>query len=209
MIKIILILLFVVIQSYGQESFLVVIDAGHGGHDSGAVGYGGVLEKDINLLISLKLKKELSDRGINSVLTRSKDNFIPLKPVDLRSKLSNSMKASLFISIHLNSGSYSGSGVECYVSKYKGADANKRKSVILSELILSRFKKTLGFRNRGTQFGDFSVLRNTIENCPSILLELGFVSNKAELDFILGNGANLISENIAEAIIEFLKIQKK
>lgn len=201
-----IILILISFSIEAQDKFLVVIDAGHGGHDSGAVGYGGVLEKDINLLISIKLKKELSDRGISAVLTRSSDKFIALKPVDMRSEISNSMKASLFISIHLNSGTYAGSGVECYVSKYKGADSNKRKSVIISQLILDRFKNSLGFRNRGTQFGDFSVLRNTIENCPSILLELGFVSNKSELDFILGNGAHLIAKNIAEAVNEFIKL---
>lgn len=192
--------------SYGQQDFVVVIDPGHGGHDAGAVGYQNVREKDITLAISLKLKKELSSRGITTVLTRSSDKFLALKPVDVRSHISNSLKASLFISIHLNSGTYVGSGVECYVSRYKGADTNKRKSVILSEMILERFKSNLGFKNRGTQFADFSVLRNTIQQCPSLLLELGFVSNKAELDFILGNGANLIAKNLCDAIVEFKKM---
>ncbi|WP_289035178.1 N-acetylmuramoyl-L-alanine amidase [uncultured Flavobacterium sp.] len=206
MLKIIIVFLLFFNLSTAQEGFLVVIDAGHGGHDSGAVGFNGVQEKDITLAISLKLKKELTSKGITSVLTRTSDQFLALKPIDLRSKISNELKASLFISIHLNSGTYVGSGIECYVSKYKGADSNKRKSVILSQLIINRFSTNLGFKNRGTQFGDFSVLRNTIEQCPSILLELGFVSNKSELDFILGNGANLIAKNLCQAIIDYKQL---
>lgn len=191
---------------YGQKQFLVVIDPGHGGRDSGAVGYGGILEKDITLAISIKLKNELANKGISSVLTRQSDKFIPLSPVDQRSNLSNVLNASLFISVHLNSGSFSGSGAECYVSKFKGADKHKRESVILSELVLNKLSKNLGFKTRGTQFGDFSVIRNTIEKCPSVLLELGFISNKPEMDFILGKGADLIAQNIAESIIEFKKM---
>lgn len=208
-ILIILFLFIIPFITFSQNKFIVVIDPGHGGHDSGAVGYSGILEKDITLAISIKLKKELKDQGITAVLTRSSDKFLSLTPRDQRSIISNQMNADLFISIHLNAGTFSGSGAECYISKFKGADANKKNAVILSELILGKLKTDLGFKNRGTQFGDFSVLRNTIEQCPSILLELGFISNKPEMEFMLGNGANLIAKNIAKAVKDYKEIVKQ
>ena len=86
--------------SFAQKNYLVVIDPGHGGHDSGAVGYGGVFEKDITLAISLKLKQELNKRGIRVVLTRSNDKFIPLKPVDLRSEMDMQTKTTHLVKLH-------------------------------------------------------------------------------------------------------------
>lgn len=205
--KYILLLLLILTHSINaQRQFIVVIDAGHGGHDSGAVGYNGIKEKDITLALAFKLKEALQKNNITAVLTRDKDVFIPLRPKDLRAEVSNKLKPNLFISIHLNaSGSFSGSGAEIYISKFKGADDNKRSAVALSLSILDRLKKDLGFRNRGIQFGDFSVIRNTINTCPSILIELGYISNLPEMEFILGNGSNLVIEKITESIISWRK----
>lgn len=204
--KIISVFLICTSFAFAQNNKIVLIDPGHGGHDSGAVGYAGVKEKDITLAISLKLINELEKQGITGIVTRKADIFIPIKNKDHRSQLTRDMNASVFISIHLNSGNFNGSGVECFISKYKGADHNKRKSVILSHLILEKLNKNLGFKSRGISFEDFSVLRNTIEFCPSILLELGFISNKEELLYITGSGSDLIARNIAYAIKEYLKL---
>lgn len=184
---------------------VIVIDPGHGGHDSGAVGYNNVYEKDINLIIGLKLKHYLKKTSnYKVVLTRSDDTFLPLKPTDLRSKIAVELKADLFISIHLNSSpSRRGSGVEVYIQKNpKTKEEYIDQSIKLAYLITQKLSNDLGYRNRGVKFKNLSVLRNTIEYMPSILLELGHVTNKDELKFMLNKGSDLIAKNIVNAINE-------
>jgi N-acetylmuramoyl-L-alanine amidase len=77
----------------------VVIDAGHGGHDPGAVGRSGLKEKDVNLDIAKRLANRLKQEGVEVVMTRSSDVFIPLGK---RVEIANNAKANLFISIHAN-----------------------------------------------------------------------------------------------------------
>lgn len=90
----------------------IVIDAGHGGKDPGAIGKGEIREKDIVLEFAHRLKKELENYGIKVILTRDKDIFYPLKE---RSDVANEEKADFFISVHANaSTSSSVRGVELY-----------------------------------------------------------------------------------------------
>jgi N-acetylmuramoyl-L-alanine amidase len=91
----------------------VVIDPGHGGHDQGSTGPGGLLEKDLVLEVAQKLGKLIEDRlGSEVIYTRDDDTFIPL---EARTELANERKADLFLSIHANSSPYpSVSGVETY-----------------------------------------------------------------------------------------------
>jgi N-acetylmuramoyl-L-alanine amidase len=84
------------IQKYSKS---IVIDPGHGGKDSGAVGYNRLQEKKAVLSIALKLKKILTKRGYRVYMTRSRDKFIDLKD---RTHFANVKKADLFISIHAN-----------------------------------------------------------------------------------------------------------
>jgi N-acetylmuramoyl-L-alanine amidase len=90
----------------------VVIDAGHGGHDTGAIGPGGTLEKDVTLAIALKLAQELKAKGLEVLLTRDDDHFVPLEG---RAEFANDHKADLFISIHANANTdHRQRGVETY-----------------------------------------------------------------------------------------------
>jgi N-acetylmuramoyl-L-alanine amidase len=90
----------------------VVIDAGHGGHDSGAVGPDGTQEKTIALSIAKKLSHELTAMGLDVVLTRDDDTFVRLED---RAKIANAAKGDLFISIHCNSAvSHKLRGIETY-----------------------------------------------------------------------------------------------
>ena len=90
----------------------IVLDAGHGGKDPGALGKAGLQEKDINLDVARRLKEELSRQGIKVILTRDSDEFIPL---DQRPAAANRISADFFVSIHSNaSENDSASGFEAY-----------------------------------------------------------------------------------------------
>jgi N-acetylmuramoyl-L-alanine amidase len=91
----------------------IVLDAGHGGKDPGAVGGRlGIKERNLTLSIAKKLKSILEDNGIRVIMTRDSDVFIPLPE---RAKIANSSGADLFVSIHINaSRSRSMNGFECY-----------------------------------------------------------------------------------------------
>ncbi len=91
----------------------IVVDPGHGGHDPGAIGQSGLQEKDVTLAIGLKLREKLKDElGLDVVMTRSTDVFIPLEE---RTAIANKVGADLFISIHANaSPNHNASGIETY-----------------------------------------------------------------------------------------------
>jgi N-acetylmuramoyl-L-alanine amidase len=100
-------------RALGLKIGRIVIDAGHGGHDSGTLGAGGVEEKDVVLDVALRLGKLLHDRlGAEVVYTRDDDTFVPL---ETRTAIANKAQADLFISVHANSSSdVSVKGVEVY-----------------------------------------------------------------------------------------------
>ena len=201
------------------KRYTVVLDAGHGGKDPGAVGRISK-EKDLNLALTLKvgvlLKEQYPD--INVVYTRSTDVFIPLQT---RADIANKNNADLFISIHTNaSESKDAKGVETFIlgtekaeknldvamrenavmkleadykTTYQGFDPNSIDSYIMFELMQNNFMDQslqlatqvqnhfvghLNRFNRGVQQASFWVLLKTA--CPSILFEMGFISNAEE-----------------------------
>lgn len=91
----------------------IVVDPGHGGHDSGAVGPNGIMEKDVVLAIGLKLRELLKDDlGLDVVMTRSTDVFIPLEE---RTAIANKVNADLFLSVHANAApNRNAAGIETY-----------------------------------------------------------------------------------------------
>ncbi len=101
------------IRALGLKVGRIVIDAGHGGHDSGTLGVGGIQEKDLVLDVALRLGKLLHERlGAEIIYTRSDDTFIPL---EARTAIANKAQADLFISVHANSSQdESARGVEVY-----------------------------------------------------------------------------------------------
>jgi len=99
-------------EQLGLKVRRVVIDPGHGGHDSGAVGKGGTLEKDVSLELSKKLAEILRADGLEVVLTRDDDRFVRLED---RARIANEARGDLFISIHCNSAaSHKLRGIETY-----------------------------------------------------------------------------------------------
>src|SRR5581483_3278302 len=108
-------------RALGLKIGRIVIDPGHGGHDTGTIGPTGLMEKDLCLDVALRLEKIIQQRlpGAEVLLTRSDDTFIPLEE---RTEIANRAKADLFISIHANSSrDHAARGVETYYLNLKGS----------------------------------------------------------------------------------------
>lgn len=116
------------VPAHPHHRFKVVLDPGHGGKDPGAIGVGGIAEKDVVLAIALRLKARLEAAGFDVVLTRSSDVFIPLEE---RTALANTEQADLFVSIHANASPNPAlSGVETYYLN----NTNDRATIRLAEM---------------------------------------------------------------------------
>jgi N-acetylmuramoyl-L-alanine amidase len=108
-------------RTLGLKIGRIVIDAGHGGHDTGTIGPTGLMEKDLCLDVALRLGKIIQQRlpGADIVYTRSDDTFIPLED---RTRIANEAKADLFLSIHANSSEdHAARGIETYYLNLKGS----------------------------------------------------------------------------------------
>ena len=162
---------------------VVVIDPGHGGIDSGAIGVNDIYEKDVVLNVAkaiLKLNKSLFDNELDIYLTRYTDTLISLSD---RSRLAKSLKADVFVSLHCNASQNNSRGVEVYV--HDSDNPNSKASIALGVSILNESTQKLGFKKRGVKFANFRVLRETISYCPSIFVEMGFMTNPDEADYFL------------------------
>jgi len=170
---------------------LVVLDAGHGAKDSGAVGITGKYEKAFNLAVVLKagelLKKE---QNIDVVLTRSDDTFLELKD---RVAIANNLKADLFISVHANSGASSAaSGTETYYQR----EASKALANVMHKYLV----QATGLSNRGVRYGNFHVIRET--KMPAVLLEVGYLSNKGDEALLF---TEALQNRVAAAMVSGIK----
>jgi N-acetylmuramoyl-L-alanine amidase len=144
----------------------VVIDAGHGGHDSGALSRRGSAEKHAALDVSLRLEQKLRDAGLRTVMTRETDRFVPL---DTRAAISNRQQNAIFVSIHFNHAkSRRARGVETY---YNHPYAFSLARNIQNHLVTVA-------PDRGVHRAKFRVLRKN--RYPAVLVECGFLSHAAE-----------------------------
>lgn len=151
----------------------IVIDAGHGGKDSGAIGPTGLKEKDVNLGTALLLKKELEKYGASVLLTRSTDVFLELGE---RTAIANSSNYDAFLSIHADSFSSTSYGSSSYYNS--SVNFNGPKSKVLAYDILPNLTSALGTYNRGVKEQDLYV--NRMNELSSVLVELAFISNPNE-----------------------------
>lgn len=163
---------------------IIVLDPGHGGRDSGAVGINGIKEKDIVLAVGkevIRLNKELYNNVLDIYLTRYSDTLISLGH---RTKLAKAVQADVFISIHCNQavGNNRARGIEVYQFPYNKNVGNRfrKRSESISISLLTGFQGSLRYRIRGMKYGNFQVLRDLQSTCPAILLEIGFLSNPDE-----------------------------
>ncbi len=163
---------------YKADDKVVVIDAGHGGSDTGAVGPRGTTEKSVALAVALKTEKILQDEGFKVVMTRRTDIDVAApnasNTAELQARVDKAPKqADIFISIHCNAFSNPKSnGMETY---YYGSSAKAQK---LAKLMNEELAKYGGLFNRGVKAANFYVLKHT--KCPATLIEIGFITNPDE-----------------------------
>lgn len=193
---------------FGQEidaQKRIVIDVGHGGKDSGAIGINGIQEKDIVLKIAKEIVSlnEKSEAPLDIYLTRYNDTLISLSD---RTKLARALKADLFISLHCNhSDNPKARGIEVYVGMNESG--NSKESVWFAYQLQNQIKKQLGFESRGVKFANFQVLRETVGFYPAVLMELGFLSNGDESKYLLYNrNIRAIALSILIGLYKYLNI---
>ena len=212
----------------------IVVDAGHGGRDPGTSHY-GLQEKNLTLDIARRLRAELASRGMNSVMTRDRDEFIALSR---RPDVANDMAADLFVSVHINANrNRRVSGVEVYypresvisgsvpfppgIESVEVATPTLTIKQILWDLVLTRSRRgstrmashicralrdQLGVPCRGVRGARFVVLREA--RMPAVLVEVGYVTNRPEAAR-LGTVSyrQAIAQAIANGVISYLREQ--
>lgn len=165
----------------GLRGQTIVIDAGHGGNDPGAVA-NGLQEKNINLAVSLEVQKLLRTAGANVVMTRTNDTFLTLAQ---RVAIGERANASSFISVHANAAaSPAANGAETFYNS--GSEAAKSRDLAAS--IQNRLVRETAMNDRSVKQGNFYVIRNT--SMPSTLIELGFLTNSSDAAKMKAPGYN-------------------
>lgn len=145
----------------------VVIDAGHGGADPGAV-WSGICEKRLCLDVAQRVESALRARGMNVAMTRRGDRTVSL---DSRAAIANRFQRAVFVSIHFNANrNRSVSGLETHYRSDEGR--------MLASAIQRALARQVPGVSRGIDWEDFKVLRTT--RMPAVLVECGFLSHRAE-----------------------------
>lgn len=223
-------------RQLGLGARRIALDAGHGGHDPGALGRRGTQEKDITLAVVMKLEKLIRrELGADVVLTRDRDVFIPLEE---RTAIANASGADLFLSVHINSArNPAGRGLETYylsfaknaaaeelaarenaISQATMKDLNNLVKAIttnskidesrdfaaaIQASIVSGLGPRFRVQNRGVHTAPFYVLIGA--NMPSILTEVGFISNAEEERWLRSDEyQNRLAESLLVGVRHYL-----
>lgn len=187
----------------------ILIDPGHGGIDGGAVAKSGIMEKDINLKIGLKLKERLIEEGYKVVMTREEDKGLykdegrirkkKIEDLENRCKIKKDSNCDMFISIHLNA---------FPESKYHGAQVWYSKNVDsrkLARIVQENLKKDLDSSNNRMEkaaLDSYKILRSN-DDMPSVLIECGFLSNIDEEERLKSDE---YQNKIANAVTKSVKL---
>ena len=184
---------------------IVVLDAGHGGTDSGKVGINGVKEKDINLTITNSVKKILEKENIQVIMTRETDEQLAQSKVEdlkYRVSLMNEKKPSLAVSIHQNS--YHEENVfGAQVFYYKTSTEGKKAAAVIQEALQEvNPENTKKIKANDTYY----LLKKT--EVPTVIVECGFLSNYAEAEKLVSEDyQKKVAEAVTKGILQYLKDQ--
>ncbi|HET7581051.1 MAG TPA: N-acetylmuramoyl-L-alanine amidase, partial [Bacillales bacterium] len=183
---------WIVVPSKQEQASLsgktIVVDAGHGGKDTGAVGVNGLLEKNLTLRTVKELAAKLREAGAHVIMTRDNDTFISLQG---RVNIAEKYNADAFISIHYNASflPHEGGITSYYYTKSK----DRPLALAIQQMLVKQTDR----RNRGVRFANYHVLRENSQ--PATLLELGFVTNPWEVHVIR---TSTYQDSVTTAIVD-------
>lgn len=202
---------------------VVVLDPGHGGEDSGAVSPTGLMEKDVVLDVSRRVRALLQKKGVKVFLTRHDDRFLDL---DERPRRADRWEVDLFVSIHANAGSRSAQGVETFVLSLPGSlstnqdpdspaptstypgNAQNEANVALAYALHHSLRGLPETIDRGVKRARFSVLRSA--SAPAALIEMGFLSHPVEgKRFHDPDHRERVARSLARGIDNYLRAVKR
>ena len=175
---------------------VVAIDPGHGGRDPGAVGIGGLQEKQVIFPISQRVAQLLEAQGVVVVMTRQNDTTLDLQT---RADIANRAQANVFVSIHANAISLSRPDVNG-IETYHASESGRRLAAALQASMLA----ATGMRDRGVKQARFYVLRAT--TMPSALVEVGFVTGAQDAPRLADPAwRETMAQAIANGILQYLQ----
>lgn len=198
---------------WADEAPLVIVDAGHGGHDGGAVA-NDIIEKNLALDLARRVKRELLSAGLRVISTRDTDVFLPLED---RAAFAARHQAAAFVSVHLNTdGSGSDAeGIETYFAddrplssrQWTSASGAKRgDSADFAAAVQRMVCKTTNACDRGTKARSYAVVAQA--SCPAVLVECGFITSTNESARIKSESyRDQIASGIAQGVALFLQAQ--
>jgi N-acetylmuramoyl-L-alanine amidase len=178
--------------------YRVIIDAGHGGKDTGAKA-NGLVEKTLNLDIALRVEKTLKEKGVNVYMTRRTDVYPDLY---YRASMANSLNANLFLSIHNNAGHSSYSGImTLYCPTSKSGFTGKNFAMIVQNELVKKLKgRNIGISSRP----ELVVLRKT--KMPAVIAEVGFLTNSSDSKKLATEAYRQdAAEALANAVLQALR----
>lgn len=191
--------------SNGKANRVVMLDAGHGGVDSGAVGElddEPVYEKNLTLSITYKVKSILEDNGIKTSMTRTGDTLPSLVE---RPTQANEEEVALFVSIHINSvdDNPEANGIEVFYSVENNEDVYGTTSSVFATNLLKGMLANTGAVSRGVKTANHAVTRRC--NMPASLVECGFITNETEVSLMSSDDYQWkLAQGIADGIIDTL-----
>jgi len=191
-LQIIAVATFLILVSFTPKNKkTVILDVGHGGTDRGSI-HNELSEKDIVLSIAKKVQDLNKDKQLNLILTRDIDHFVSLNN---RVNLANEKAADLLLSLHANyTGKTDVSGFEIFIKE----NALTEESLALAKAIETTYPDQI--KKRKVTVANFTVLKNS--ECPSALLELGFMSNESDRNYLTSEDGQW---EIAQAIYRAIK----
>jgi N-acetylmuramoyl-L-alanine amidase len=197
-----------------NEFPLVILDPGHGGRDEGTK-WRGVSERELTLDLAFRVERLLKIAGFQTLLTRRDDSYVSLEE---RTRLANSQRNAVFVSLHFNSeNTGTSSGIDTYYARQKEAPGDEwswvgifnkadplppDSSETLAATIQTSIVQRTEARSRGIHSSNFYVVHHT--RCPSVLIEGGFISNAFESQLLSTETyRDLLAQGIVEGLLRY------
>lgn len=189
-----------------QNETVVVIDPGHGGYDEGSRSSDGIIEKDLNLEIALKIKALLEEKNIKVVMTRESDNVSwssnNVEDLQARLDIATNAQALMMVSIHCN---FSDEDAENVKGSEVYTNMSQEGSVALARSINDQLEElSPALISRGVKTGQYHLL--TFNTIPTVIVEMGFLSNKSDTLYLT---TQQTQDSLCQAIVNGMITQIK